>query len=402
MARLYLARREGVKGFSRPAAIKVIHPHLAREARFVELFIAEARLSSKIEHPNVVRVEDLGETAGVLFLAMEYVHGVSLSEVIVSLKAHERRLSFEAVAHIGMRVATGLHAAHETSHASSGKLLGIVHCDVSPQNILVSFGGHVKVIDFGVAKALGGAPESSQSSLRGKIAYMAPEQAGGRTIDRRTDVYALGIVLWELLTLERLYQAQSDVALLARVQDGLVPSPTARVADVPPALARVVMKALARDPADRYATALELARALGDAVPAARSLEPEELGALVTAAAPDEAKKREALLALAAGDGEAEPSATDDGAATDAGRSLDLPSTQVARVRRPTQPSVVFEHLTLPLAPRASDDDAAHAERPVMSPSAAPRVRSRRWAWSLVAALVTVGTFGAVSAFAHR
>jgi eukaryotic-like serine/threonine-protein kinase len=377
MARLYLARRDGVAGFSRTAAIKVIHPHLAREPRFVELFIAEARLSSKIEHPNVVRVEDLGEIDGVLFLAMEYVHGVSLGELVASLKARRRRLGFEAVAHIGVRVATALHAAHETTDAKSAKALGIVHCDVSPQNILVSFSGHVKLIDFGVAKALGGAGEASQSSLRGKLAYMAPEQAKGRPLDRRTDVFALGVVLWELLTLERLYEASNDVALLARVQDGVAPSLIERISDVPEALARVVMRALARDPDERHASALEMARALGDAVPASRSLEPDELGSLLVAAVPDEARKRDALLALAAGEDQ-ERAASDP-----------LPTT-AARARQETQPSAVFEHLTLPLA---APEESTVVSPPRMPAGAASRGPSRRWAWSLVAAALTLGVW---------
>ena len=206
MASLYLARRIGPAGFSRPVAIKVVHAHLASDRAFVEMFLDEARLSARIIHPNVVHVEELGEAGGSFFLAMEYVHGTSLSVFLGRLVESRRMLAPEAACAIAMKVADGLHAAHEAKD-EQGEPLQVIHRDVSPQNVLIGLDGHVKLIDFGVAKARGRMQQTEAGSLKGKLRYMAPEQAWGRAIDRRIDVYALGVVLWETLTARRLFSA---------------------------------------------------------------------------------------------------------------------------------------------------------------------------------------------------
>ena len=297
MAEVYLARRKGAAGFTRPVALKLIHPHLAAEPEFVRMFVDEASLSAKIEAPNVVHVEELGQIDGVWFQAMEYVHGASLAQVIRALRAAGRRCSPALAAHVIAEIAAGLHAAHETTDGG-GVPLGIVHRDVSPHNVLVSYRGNVKVCDFGIAKAMRRANAPQTDAIRGKLAYMAPEQAHGREVDRRADIYSLGIVLWELLVLERPFDAASDIALLEKARNPVIAKPSARVSDIPPALDDVVMAALALRPEDRPPTAAELRRLVLDAVPSARQVESDDVAALLRAVMSAEIEAQAKLLPL--------------------------------------------------------------------------------------------------------
>ena len=299
MATLYLAARDGAAGFVRPVAIKVLHPHLARDAKFVKMFIGEARLSARIDDPHVARTEELGEHDGEYFLVVEYVDGCALSELLRVLQKRGRALAPSLAVWIAMQIAAGLHAAHETTHAD-GTGLGIVHRDVSPQNVLLAFRGHVKVIDFGVAKAFAGAEASRETSLHGKLAYMSPEHAKAETVDRRSDVYALGIVLWEMLTMRRLFEAPNDFALLDRVRAPRVPAPSTFVAGISPALEAAVMRALSADPAARPESAAAFADALAAAMPESVSLTGRALEALLAAAMPEaRAAARQRMLAFA-------------------------------------------------------------------------------------------------------
>jgi serine/threonine protein kinase len=295
MATLYLGRRTGAAGFARHVAIKVVHAHLAENRAFVRMFLDEAFLSARITHPNVVHVEELGESEGAYFLVMEYVHGAALSQLLKALSARGRRLTPELAVWIAIQIADGLHAAHELC-GDDGQPLQVVHRDVSPQNVLVSYAGHVKVIDFGIAKARSRAKETATGSLRGKLRYMAPEQGFGRDVDRRTDVYALGIVLWELLTVRRFFDADDDFALLDLVREpALVPA--SRFAEgVTPALDAVLARALAPRPEDRPATMQELRRLLAEAVPGALAVDAAHVAALLGAVMTDEiARQREIL-----------------------------------------------------------------------------------------------------------
>jgi serine/threonine protein kinase len=295
MATLYLGRRTGAAGFARHVAIKVVHAHLAENRAFVRMFLDEAFLSARITHPNVVHVEELGESEGAYFLVMEYVHGAALSQLLKALSARGRRLTPELAVWIAIQIADGLHAAHELC-GDDGQPLQVVHRDVSPQNVLVSYAGHVKVIDFGIAKARSRAKETATGSLRGKLRYMAPEQGFGRDVDRRTDVYALGIVLWELLTVRRFFDADDDFALLDQVREpALVPA--SRFAEgVSPALDAVLARALAPRPDERPATMQELRRLLADAVPGALAVDAAHVAALLGAVMTDEiARQREML-----------------------------------------------------------------------------------------------------------
>jgi serine/threonine-protein kinase len=280
MASLYLGRRIGTSGFSRHVAIKFIHDHLAEDQDFVRMFVDEALLQARISHPNVVHVEELGERDGKHFLVMEYVHGCALSQLLRSLARRDRALPHELAVYVTMQVAAGLHAAHELRD-DEGQPMGVVHRDVSPDNVLLAYDGHVKLIDFGVAKVEARVAQTSAGLLKGKLRYMSPEQAGGGAIDRRTDVYALAVVLWEMLTMHRLFGAADQLVLLETVRNPTIPPPSSLRPTVPAALEAVVMKALSRDPAERHATAHDFRRALAEAMPAAALTDASQLGELL-------------------------------------------------------------------------------------------------------------------------
>ncbi|MEM9191123.1 MAG: serine/threonine-protein kinase [Myxococcota bacterium] len=283
MATLYLAQRGGARGFTRPVAIKVMHPHLAGKGDFVQMFVDEAMLGSHLSHPNIVHVEQFGEHEGTAFLVMEYVDGCSLSELMRFLRTNRRRLKPQVAIHIGIKVAEALHAAHEATDAD-GRSLGVVHRDVSPGNVLLSRKGHVKVIDFGIAKSEVRTTETS-GSLKGKIRYMSPEQAFGKSLDRRTDVYSLGLVVWELVTGRRVFRAPRDMALLDMVRDPSI-HPPGKYASIPGALDEAILKALWPEPENRYENAREFRRALVKAMPDAVALEAIEIAGLVRAVPP--------------------------------------------------------------------------------------------------------------------
>ncbi len=301
MATLFVGQKRGAAGFSRHVAIKVVHEHLASDQEFVRMFVDEALLQARIHHPNVVHVEELGETPSldgspVHYLVMEYVYGCSLSQLLDSLARRNRRLSPELAVHIAIQTLAGLHAAHELKDAS-GANLGVVHRDVSPQNVLLAYEGHVKLIDFGVAKARNRSQQTTGASIKGKIRYMPPEQAMGLSaIDRRADVYALGIILWEMLALRKLFGAKDDLQLLESVRNPKIVPPSRLSKDVPPEIDRVVMKALSPRPEDRWASAQEFRRALAEVMPKAMLLDASHVADLLVAVMADQMQKdREAL-----------------------------------------------------------------------------------------------------------
>jgi serine/threonine-protein kinase len=280
MGVLYLARRATPAGFTRPVAIKVIHDHLAANKRFCRMFIDEAKLCARIDDPNVVRVEEFGQADGRFYLVMEYVHGASLAQTIAVLKKRGKIPIEQSVA-IAMQIAGGLHGAHEATD-EAGVALGIVHRDVSPHNVIVSYKGYVRVIDFGIAKARQVGGQTKTGSLRGKLAYMPPEQArSARTVDRRADLYGVGLILWEMLTFRRVFDADTDIAILNQIRDPKIEPPGSIARGIPTALDDVIMRTLANDPADRPATGAALQRALADAVPGALRVLPGDLAALM-------------------------------------------------------------------------------------------------------------------------
>ncbi|QQR90952.1 MAG: protein kinase [Myxococcales bacterium] len=287
MATLYLARRRGAAGFSRRVAIKVIHPRLESHQTFVRMFVDEAMLCSRIQHPNVVQVEEFGEWEGTHFLVMEYVPGCSLSELTRALRRQGRRMSTELACAITMRIADGLHAAHETRD-DNGQFLNIVHRDVSPTNVLIANVGYVKLIDFGVAKAANHQEKTASGIVKGKYQYMAPEQALGRIIDRRTDIFALGVVLWELLTMETLFDVSSTDELMDRLRGAPIPQPSLINEQIPEKLDDLVMKTLAQDPEYRPQTAQELRSMLYHAIPESLRIDSAQIAALINAIMPEE------------------------------------------------------------------------------------------------------------------
>ncbi len=300
MATLFLGKKHGAAGFTRHVAIKVVHEHLASDPDFVRMFVDEALLQARIQNPNVVHVEELGESDGAHFMVMEYVHGCALAQLLLSLSKRKRRPQIEIAVSIALQTLAGLHAAHEL-RGDDGKPLGVVHRDVSPQNVLLSRDGHVKLIDFGVAKAASSLNQTQGAMIKGKIRYMPPEQAFGKPVDRRADLYALGIVLWEMLTMRKLFGAQDDLALLEMVRDPKIDPPSRWASEVTPALDRVVLKALAKDPAQRFATAQEMRRALAEAVPAAAMVEASSIAELIEASVGGELEKERKALPAAVG-----------------------------------------------------------------------------------------------------
>ena len=287
MADLYLAKREGPGGFARHVAIKVVHPRLARDRSFIDMFLDEARLAASISHPNVVHIEDLGQQGGTYYLVMEYLHGTTLAQVLMKLYAAGRRLAPAAAVSLVADAAAGLHAAHQ-ARGPDGQLLHVVHRDVSPQNLFLTNEGEMKVIDFGIAKASGRLHKTQGNALKGKMPYMPPEQFTGADIDHRADLYALGVVLWEMLTLERLFQAKDDFSLIQEVRAGPRCAPSALVPRISPALDAVVMGALAGDPNGRPASGRDLRQLLLEAEPEARAIERIDLAGMLFALIPDE------------------------------------------------------------------------------------------------------------------
>lgn len=280
MAALYLGRKTGAGGFAKYVAIKVVLEQMSEDPMLISMFLDEARLSARIEHPNVVHIHELGEEDGQHFLVMEYIAGASLAQLQRALTKRGRRLAPAIVASIGMQVAAGLHAAHEVAD-DHGVSLNVVHRDVSPKNVLLAYKGYVKLIDFGIAKVRDASQSTSAGLLKGTIRYMSPEQALGRaSIDRRSDIFSLGTVLWEMLTGRPLFQAENDLGVLDLVRRAEA-LPPGHYAPVSPALEQVVMRMLALSPADRFASADEVQRALAAAVPEALGVSAQQVGEVV-------------------------------------------------------------------------------------------------------------------------
>jgi tRNA A-37 threonylcarbamoyl transferase component Bud32 len=261
MGEIFLARARGRGGFAKLVVLKRIHQRRVADRDAVRMFLDEARLMATLDHPNIVQVHDFGAVGGADFLTMEYVHGEDLGRIMKAATLARRPLSLEVAIGVIAEAAAGLHYAHER-HGEDGRPLEIVHRDISPSNILVSYEGAVKVADFGIAKWNERETETRTGGLKGKIAYMSPEQCRSAKMDRRSDVFSLGILLFELTTGTRLYQGTSDFGILEQIVNHDVPRPSSRRADCPPALERIVLRALARDPDKRQQTARELQLAL--------------------------------------------------------------------------------------------------------------------------------------------
>jgi TonB family protein len=262
MAELYRARRSGVEGFQKIVAIKKILPHLADNEAFIGMFADEAKLAAQLNHPNIVHIYDLGKIeGGGYFIAMEHVEGRDLRAILESARELGMSLPVPLAVYIASKVASALDYAHRRRDGE-GRDLHIVHRDVSPQNILISYEGDIKLCDFGIAKAVSKVSRTESGALKGKIQYMSPEQAWGKPIDRRSDLFSLGAVLYELLTEQKLFRGDSDLTVLEKVRAAVAVAPSAANPEVPKPLDAVVLRALAREPVDRYANASDLLRDL--------------------------------------------------------------------------------------------------------------------------------------------
>ena len=283
MATVWAARMKGTRGFAKIVAIKTMLPALSTDSRFEKMFLSEAEIASRIKHPNVCEILDLGEQDGVLYLVMEWIDGESLVTLLSDCQRQERRVPYGVAARLGINAARGLHAAHELKD-DAGELFGVVHRDVSPHNILVTHDGIVKIVDFGVAKAVARSDHQATNTghLKGKVQFMAPEQAFCDEVVRRTDVFALGIVLYQITTGAHPFRADNELATLARITSAEpVPAPTTLVPDYPKELSLVVERALAKERDERFATMSDLARALEVALAAIEKPDDPTLEAFV-------------------------------------------------------------------------------------------------------------------------
>jgi eukaryotic-like serine/threonine-protein kinase len=265
MAAVYLARQSGAVGFGKTVAIKRLHPHLARDQYFVTMFLDEARLCARIRHPNVVTTLDVVTGKGQLLLVMEYVPGESLARLCKGARAANQPVPLPIAVSVITGALHGLHAAHE-AHGEDGTPLGIVHRDVSPQNILVGVDGIARVLDFGIAKARGRLHTTQDGKVKGKFAYMSPEQVRATPLDRRSDVFAASVMLWELLTGRRLFDAENEAAMVGKVLLDELEPPSRYRPEVSAELDAIVMAGLAREREERIQTAREMAVRLEKAV----------------------------------------------------------------------------------------------------------------------------------------
>ncbi len=257
MAELYLARTTHANGRRQVVVLKRILPHLSEDPEFVRMFRDEAFLAATLDHPNIVHVHDIGQDGEDYFFTMEYVHGENVRTIIKAAQKLEVDIPLQHVIQIALGVCDGLHYAHEQVD-EDGTPLRIVHRDVSPTNILVAFDGDVKIVDFGIAKAAAATHVTQAGMLKGKASYMSPEQCRAEHVDRRSDVFAIGLLVYEMTTLTRLFRGDNELAVLHQILTGTVEPPSTRVDHYPPDLERIVMRALAQRPADRYPTALDL------------------------------------------------------------------------------------------------------------------------------------------------
>ncbi|MGE0762724.1 MAG: protein kinase [Bdellovibrionales bacterium] len=262
MAEVFLARASAASGISKFVAIKRILPQYAESPEFIDMFKDEAKIAVNLGHSNIVSIYDFGVQSNQFYLVMDYVEGRNLRQILNKVKKSNLRLSIDQVIYVIKEIASGLDHAHRCLDGTTGKPLNITHRDMSPQNVMISFEGEVKIVDFGIAKAESQMETTRAGTLKGKFGYMSPEQAEGQTVDLRTDIFSLGIVLWELLANDRLFIASNELNTLRKIRDCQVPSLRKINPNIPVELERITMKALARDRNLRYQTAAAMHRDL--------------------------------------------------------------------------------------------------------------------------------------------
>ncbi len=372
MAEILLARLLGLSGFERVVVVKRILPHLARTESFVGMFLDEARIVAALHHQNVVQVYELGREGGDLFLAMEYLQGESAAGLLKRLRTRNEPLGYDLAAFIVAEACAGLHAAHELKDKDE-EPQHLVHRDVSPQNLFVTYAGEVKVIDFGIAKTGDRVTRTEAGQLKGKFQYMSPEQCRGAKLDRRSDIFALGNVLYELTTGRQLFKRASELQVLKAITDEPVLPPSRLLPDYPASLETICLRALARDRRERYPTAAamrtDLLQAMGELRKDADVS--ASLARLMEAAFADRiAEKREMLRRVRSG------SAVTHVPAGDADEAVELPG--------------------LSDEPTLGTELGSYIETAV--PLAVQRGRSRaRWRWALSTVGLTAAFVGAVA-----
>ncbi|MEO1335709.1 MAG: serine/threonine-protein kinase, partial [Myxococcota bacterium] len=261
MAEVFLAKAVGAMGFQRLVAVKLIHSNFTRDEEFVKMFIDEARIAMHLHHRNIVQVFDLDQVEGTYFIAMEFVHGVNLYDLYERMAKHDRWIDPPLALYLTAEICKGLHFAH-TRKDAQGRALNIVHRDISPQNVLMSFEGEVKITDFGIATAAQRLHQTAAGIVKGKYAYMAPERLQEKPIDARVDVFSAGVLLYELLVGENPFAGNSAVDTIEKVLHRDVPPPSSRGAPITRDLDEICLKALSKDPDKRFADAQELADVL--------------------------------------------------------------------------------------------------------------------------------------------
>ena len=291
MAEVFHAKSYGPRGFEKEVALKRILPSIAEDKDLLQAFIDEARLAAQLHHPNICSIYELGKTFESYYITMEYIYGVDVLAVRRRLRQRSMVAPVGSVAYIGALVARGLHYAWELHDEATGRPLRIVHRDISPQNVMVSYAGDVKVIDFGIAKVAGRSSHTRVGVVKGKASYMAPEQVESQPLDGRADQFALGILLWELLAGERLFKADNPVETMATIRRCEVPSLRERRPDAPEELIAAVHRALSRNREDRFATAGELADVLARFVDGGGGAGQESLVRWLDALFPEEGRE---------------------------------------------------------------------------------------------------------------
>jgi serine/threonine protein kinase len=297
-AEVFQANYSGPGGFERTVVIKRVLPANCQDPEFLRMFAAEARILGMLHHPNVVQAYDVGESDGALFLVLEYVDGPSLAHLLRALRTAAHPLPLAIAAYFAREICRALDYVHGL-HDGDGAALNVIHRDVTPSNIALTRDGSLKLLDFGIARYESSTVQTRDRTVKGKPAYLAPEAIDGRPFDRRVDLFSVGVVLHEMLTLSPLFRADHDLAILHKVMEMPIPPPSASRPEVPPVLDAIVMKALERDPERRYATAAALARELDEFVVASR-LRVDDVARFLRSVGPLLAPPREALAELRA------------------------------------------------------------------------------------------------------
>jgi eukaryotic-like serine/threonine-protein kinase len=358
MATIHLGRLLGSAGFSRTVAVKCLHTALTKEPEFVSMLLDEAHLASRVRHPNVVQMIDVVSSENEVYLVMEYVHGESLAQLTRRANELGERMPIPVVVSVLAGMLYGLHAAHEAK-GEDGKPLGIVHRDVSPQNVLVGVDGVARVFDFGVAKAASRLQSTWDGQVKGKLRYMAPEQLRSRAIDRRTDLFAAAAVLWETLTGRRLFDGIDPGAIVTQILMDEVPPPSRFVEGLPEALDAITLRGLSSSPDGRFASAREMAMALERAIPPATA---REVGEWVEQVAGKSLAARAELVAAvenSTSQGGAVPRVRpDDETAPDASQGVDDTATLPLAGAKPTK-----EEGTIATAPHVLGDQRTPPSR---------------------------------------